>query len=80
MSEEEEFAQNHIRYTEQWQSEEALQEHIRSDLYRRLLAAMELSRKEPEVKFYCCSQVKGLELIEAARRHTAIPENGTGNN
>src|SRR3974390_1516149 len=65
---EEDCLQNHIRYAEQWESEASLQEHIRSDLYRRVLAAMELSKAQPEVKFYHCSEVKGLEMIESARR------------
>ncbi len=58
---------NHIRYTEQWESEEALHEHIGSDLYKRVLAAMELSSQQPDVKFYFANAVKGLELIEAIR-------------
>ncbi len=58
----------HLRYAEQWESEEALHAHIRSSLYHRLLEALELSQREPEVKFYYCSEIKGLELIEAARR------------
>ncbi len=65
---EEDFLRNHIRYAEQWESEEALFEHIQSDLYRRLLVAMELSERSPEITFYYCSQTKGLELIEAARQ------------
>ncbi len=65
---EEDFLNNQIRYAEQWESEKALVEHIRSDLYRRLLAAMELSERPPEITFYYCSQTKGLELIEAARQ------------
>lgn len=72
---------NHIRYAEQWESEEALHDHIRSDLYRRVLAAMELSKQQPEVTFYYCSQSKGLELIEAARREAKLHEpaaNGNG--
>ncbi len=71
---EEDILHNHIRYAEQWESEEALFEHIRSDLYRRLLEAMELSKKPPEVSFYYCSQTKGLELVEAARRHITLGE------
>ena len=71
---EEELPHNHVRYAEQWESEESLQEHIRSDLYRRLLAAMELSKKPPEVTFYYCSKTKGLELVEATRRHTTPDE------
>jgi quinol monooxygenase YgiN len=65
---EEDVLQNHIRYAEQWETEAALHEHIRSDLYRRLLAAMELSKQPPKVKFYYCTESKGLELIEAVRR------------
>ena len=65
---EEDFLHNHIRYAEQWESEGALHDHIRSELYRRVLAAMELSKQEPEVKFYYCCETKGLEMIEAARR------------
>ncbi len=66
--------QNQIRYGEQWETEEALHEHIQSDLYRRLLAALELSRQRPEVRFYFCSKTKGLELVEAKRREAAAPE------
>ncbi len=71
---EEDFLHNHIRYAEQWESEEALCDHIRSDLYRRLLAAMELSKQPPEVTFHYCSQTKGLELIEATRRQAELPD------
>ncbi len=62
------MSQNQICYTEQWESDEALNDHIRSDLYRRLLAGLELSRRQPEVRFYYCSKTKGLELVEAKRR------------
>ena len=71
---EEDLLYNHIRYAEQWESEETLHDHIRSDLYRRLLEAMELSKRPPEVTFYYCSQTKGLEVVEAARRHVRAQE------
>ncbi len=71
---EEDNLHNHIRYAEQWESEEALFAHIQSNLYHRVLAAMELSRQEPEVKFYYCSETKGLELIETARRQVGLHE------
>jgi hypothetical protein len=64
---EEDFFQPHIRYAEQWESEEALEQHLRSDLYRRVLAAMELSRQPPEVIYYYTSNERGFDLIEAAR-------------
>jgi len=62
------YLHNHIRYTEQWESEEALNDHVRSDLYSRVLAAMELSKKAPEVRFYFSTEAKGFELIENIRR------------
>jgi quinol monooxygenase YgiN len=71
---EEDFSRNHIRYSEQWESEEALCTHIRSDLYRRLLTAMELSNQRPEVNFYFSSESKGIEFIEATRRQPKLPE------
>jgi quinol monooxygenase YgiN len=65
---EQDYLHNHVRYAEQWESEEALHEHIRSDLYSRVLAAMELSKKAPEVQFYFSTEAKGFELIESIRR------------
>lgn len=76
---EEDYLHNHIRYAEQWESEESLHEHIRSDLYRRVLTAMELSKQKPEVNFYYCSQTKGLDLIEAARRQARQHEPAANN-
>ncbi len=69
---EEDTLHNHVRYAEQWESEESLHAHIRSSLYQRVLAAMELSRQEPEVRFYYCSETKGLDLIETARRQVGL--------
>ncbi len=57
-----------MHHAEQWETEEALNDHIRSDLYPRVLAAIELSRRQPEVKFCSGSESTGLELIETARR------------
>jgi len=70
---EEDPLHNHIRYAEQWDSEEALHEHIRSHLYLRVLAAMELSKQLPEVKFYYTASTKGFELIEALRGRSKVP-------
>ena len=56
-----------VDYLEQWKTEEALHDHIRSSLYRRVLAAMELSGKPPEVWFYFAEEPKGFELVETIR-------------
>jgi quinol monooxygenase YgiN len=70
---EEDYAHSHIRYSEQWETEEALHNHIRSDLYRRVLSAMELSKRPPEVGFYHSTQQQGFELIETVRREAKPP-------
>jgi quinol monooxygenase YgiN len=64
---------NQIRYAEQWETEEALQNHIRSELYRRVLGAMELSQSKPDVSFYYATEKKGFELIEAVRPQARPP-------
>ena len=61
-----------IRYVEQWDSEEALHEHIRSHLYLRILEAMELSKQLPEIKFYYSAGSKGFELIEGIRGRSKV--------
>ena len=56
-----------VCYTEQWRTREALDRHLRSPLYGRVLEAMEFSRTPPEVEFYEVTEVGGLELIEKVR-------------
>ena len=52
---------------ETWESDAALEAHLRSDAYRRILAAIELSGGPPEVRFDYVSATEGIELIERAR-------------
>jgi len=42
-------------------------QHIRSNLYSRVLNAIELASKPPEVWFHEDSETTGIELIEAMR-------------
>jgi quinol monooxygenase YgiN len=56
-----------ICYTEQWRTREALDRHLRSPLYGRVLEAMECSSTSPDVEFYEVTEVGGLELIEKVR-------------
>lgn len=56
-----------ILYLEHWRSKEENQLHIQSNLYFRLLNAMDLGRKAPEIVFLEVSDVKGIDLIEALR-------------
>jgi quinol monooxygenase YgiN len=56
-----------ILYMERWQTKEDLQRHIQSNLYLRVLNAIELANQSPEIIFYDSSETKGIELIEAIR-------------
>jgi quinol monooxygenase YgiN len=59
---------NAVLYLERWRSREALHRHVRSDLYIRVLHAMDLASEPPESSFYEISGEKGLELIQELRR------------
>ncbi len=56
-----------IIFMEQWQSWEDFTRHIRSEIYSKILEAMELSREMPNVSFYEVSAIKGMELLSAVR-------------
>ena len=56
-----------ILYVEEWESESEFREHVGSELYRRVLAAVDLSKSAPEVRFYHVSNVQGLELVQQIR-------------
>ena len=56
-----------ILYVEEWNSESEFRDHVRSELYRRILAAIDLSKSTPEVCFYNDSNVQGLELVQQIR-------------
>jgi len=49
---------------ERWMSEAALTRHIRSEEYRRILGACELSGAPPEFRFDKVSDTQGIELVE----------------
>jgi quinol monooxygenase YgiN len=56
-----------IVLVERWQSQAALEAHLRSELYRRILGAIELSGGPPEVCFDYVSATEGMDLIERSR-------------
>jgi quinol monooxygenase YgiN len=63
-----------IVLVERWQSQAALEAHLRSEIYRRILGAIELSGGPPEVRFDYVSASEGIDLIERAR----TPVRGVG--
>jgi quinol monooxygenase YgiN len=52
---------------ERWESQAALEAHLRSETYRRILGAIELSGGPPEVCFDYVSSSEGMDLIERSR-------------
>ena len=67
-----------ILYTEEWDSELEFCDHVRSELYRRVLAAIDISKSAPELCFYRVSVMQGLELVDqirnSPRRTEAVEE------
>lgn len=56
-----------ICYTERWSSSEALDRHLSTPLYMRLLEVMECSCRPPEVEFFEVANALGIELVEQIR-------------
>jgi quinol monooxygenase YgiN len=59
--------ENVLIYEEEWESREALEAHIRSNDYRKVLLVMELASEPPEIKFVEALRIDGMELIEEVR-------------
>ena len=53
---------------QRWESQSALEAHLRSETYRRILGAIELSGTPPEVQFDYVSATNGMDLIERSRK------------
>lgn len=49
---------------EEWKTQKDLENHIRTDNQRRLLALMDLLSEQPELRFNTVSHTEGMELIE----------------
>ena len=56
-----------VLFLEHWQSWESFMRHIRSEIYARLLGAMELSMSEPDVSFFEVTEMRGMEILKAVR-------------
>ena len=60
-------SEGEILYLEKWRNPEALNRHIQSPLYMRVLTAMELASKAPEIWFHKIADSRGMDLIEEVR-------------
>lgn len=61
--------ENVLMIEEVWRDEEDLHLHLRSDEYHKLLLVLEMSIKQPEIRFDTVSNSTGIETIEKARIH-----------
>jgi quinol monooxygenase YgiN len=57
--------ENVLTYVVTWETQEDLEEHLRSDRFRRLLPYIEMSCNPPEVVFGTINQVRGIEFMIA---------------
>ncbi len=52
-----------LTYLVQWESEEEVESHLRSERFRRLLPYIEMSVEPPQVDFSTIDQVRGIEFM-----------------
>ena len=55
--------ENVFTYVVTWEKQEDLEQHLRSDRFRRLLPYIEMSQLPPEVSFSTIDQVRGIEFM-----------------
>jgi quinol monooxygenase YgiN len=51
-----------------WKTRADLERHVKSDVYRTVLAIMESSMNRPEVAFHTISKTEGLEAVKKLRQ------------
>ena len=61
-----------ILLEEIWTSDEDLQRHLRSEIYRKILLVVEMADEPPEIRFDTIAHSSGVETIEKARNPSLI--------
>lgn len=56
---------NVFTYVVRWETQEDLEEHLRSERFRQLLPYIEMSTEPPEVDFSTIDQIRGIEFLVA---------------
>ena len=69
---EEQCPESAVVLVARWESQAALEAHIRSEVYRRVLGAIELAAGPPEVCFEEVGASEGLELVGRLRGRAGI--------
>ena len=53
---------------EEWSSRKALENHVRSDDFRRVLAIMDLADQPPDLRFHSVASTEGFDLVVKLRK------------
>lgn len=62
-----------LTYLVRWDTQEEIEEHLRSERFRRLLPYIEMSVEPPQVDFSTIDEIRGVEFLIAALS-TTLPE------
>ena len=57
-----------VMIEERWTSDEHVIQHLRSDIYRRILLVVEMAEEPPEIFFEVIERSTGIEKIEQAHK------------
>ena len=63
--------QSGFEFVEEWQSREAFEEHVRSNVFGILLGLAPLLRQPPAMRIYTVASAEGMEAVRRARRRAA---------
>ena len=56
-----------VRYVEEWETEDAMRERVRSERFTRLLEVLESAPSPPRVQFDFVTETRGLDYVAEAR-------------
>jgi quinol monooxygenase YgiN len=62
-----------ITYQVQWSTQDELEEHLRSERFRRLLPYIEMSLEPPQVDFSTVDPISGIEFLVAVLSGKSSP-------
>ncbi len=65
---------NRIALFERWEDEESLIRHLRSRQFRAILAVVDLSVEQPDIRFDWVARVRGLDYIAQTLNQAIGPE------
>ena len=56
--------QHRLLLLEEWDSRDDLEEHIRSDDFRKVLTVIDMASEPPKVEFHMDSHIRGMDFIQ----------------